>query len=103
MRLVEVARKEDSAKKTGKFSKYMAYGTKISYLLENVMKSPGKEKKLPSSKVMLKTNYIKVQLEAHKKRKMKAGDSESTSEASQPRAKKKKSAHAVEETSHVSK
>lgn len=71
IRLVEEARKEDSANETMKFSKYVAYGTKISYLLEKIMKSLGKWKKLPSSKVLMKTDYTKVQLEAQKKRKIK--------------------------------
>lgn len=70
MRLVEESEKEKSAKDTGKFLKYVAYGTKLSYLVE-IMKSLGKGKKLPSSKIMLKTNYAKVQKKAQKKRKIK--------------------------------
>lgn len=78
----------------------MAYETKVSYLLKKMIKNPGKWKKLPSSKIILKTDYAKVQGEAQKKRKSKKGNTKSIAEVPQTIAKKKK---IVDETFSISK
>lgn len=61
--MVDDIDKMNRVKETGKFDKNIAFRIKQSFLFEKLLKNLGEGKKFPSLKIMLKTEYTKIQKE----------------------------------------